>query len=66
MLSRAFVVIFLGSALASCGTGNPAFVNSKVSNSNPYDVSDSFLDEKGNPLPGWWFMRDSTGGPSGM
>jgi hypothetical protein len=65
MLSRAILLFGAALALSACGDGNPAF-NAKISNGNPYDVSDAFLDKNGNPLPGWWFMRDSTGGPSGM
>jgi len=65
MFSRVILLLCAGFVLASCGSGNPAY-NAKISNSNPYDVSDAFLDAKGYPLPGWWFMRDSDGGPSGM
>ena len=63
MINRLLILGALAAMLAACGTGNPAF-NSAAGGAGPYDVSDKFLDAKGFPLPGWDYMRDSTGGSS--
>ena len=58
------VILLLGLlALAGCGEGNPAFTSK--AGTGPYDLSDKFLDAQGNPLPGWWYMRDPAGGSGG-
>jgi hypothetical protein len=64
MTARAMLLAFLLPLLAGCGDGNPAYTSK--AGAGPYDLSDKFLDANGNPLQGWWYVRDSTGGSDGM
>jgi len=63
MFHRWLLFAGLAPLLLGCGTGNPAFT-STAGGASPYDLSDKFLDSQGFPLPGWDYVRDSTGGPS--
>lgn len=64
MITRILLWAILLPLLAACGSGNPAYTSK--TGAGPYDLSDKFLDSNGNPLAGWWYVRDPTGGGGDM
>jgi hypothetical protein len=64
MIARVLYLGFLLPLLMACGDGNPAYVSR--AGAGPYDLSDKFVDANGNPLPGWIYVRDPTGGGGDM
>jgi len=63
MTPRVLLFTLLLPLLQACGDGNPAYFSK--AGGGPYDLSDKFLGADGNPLPGWAYVRDPTGGGGG-